>query len=175
MEFYSVRVEARTSGPVVLDVNIDDVADGFMDLLQDHDGIVSTGAGSWEATISVPGEDAVHAIPPAAELIASLAAQAGMPAWPVVRIEVIRQDILKQENERPTLPDLVSAPEAAEILGVSTQRVHELARGNARFPEPAYQLRAGNLWLRAAVEAFDARWERKAGRPSKIAGAAAGI
>jgi hypothetical protein len=50
-----------------------------------------------------------------------------MPSWPSVRGEATRQDVLDEDNARPTLPELVSAPEAAEILGVSPQRVHELA------------------------------------------------
>jgi hypothetical protein len=96
-----------------------------------------------------------------------MAANADMPAWPVVRAEAIRQDVLEAENRRPTLPELVSAPEAADILGVSSQRVHELAAGKADFPEPVYELRTGKLWLRDAIEAFGRRWERKPGRPSK--------
>jgi len=170
MELYSVTIEARAPEAVVLD--IEHAADVLMDLLEDYDGIVSAGPNSREVTVSVPGEDAAQATIAAVSLIASLAEEAGMPEWPAVRIEAVRQDILEQENMRPTLPDLVSAPEAAEILGVSTQRVHELARDNARFPAPAYELRAGNLWLRAAIEAFDARWERKPGRPRKVRAAA---
>jgi predicted DNA-binding transcriptional regulator AlpA len=43
--------------------------------------------------------------------------------------------VLDAWNERPALPALVSAPEAAELLGVSAQRVHELATDHATFPE----------------------------------------
>ncbi len=101
-----------------------------------------------------------------------MADKADMPAWPVVRAEAIRQDVLEAENSRPTLPELVSAPEAADILGVSPQRVHELAASKADFPEPMYELRTGKLWLRDAIEAFGRRWERKPGRPSKATSAA---
>ena len=75
-----------------------------------------------------------------------MAAKAGLPSWPVARTEAVRQDLLDAENMRPTLPELVSAPEAGEILGVSPQRVHELAAGHAGFPEPVYELRTGKLW-----------------------------
>lgn len=101
-----------------------------------------------------------------------MAGQADMPAWPVVRVEAIRQDVLEVENSRPTLPELVSAPEVADILGVSSQRVHELAANKADFPEPVYELRTGKVWLRDAIEAFGRRWERKPGRPSKAVAAA---
>jgi predicted DNA-binding transcriptional regulator AlpA len=163
---YSVTMEARAPDSAAADLL--GAADLFMDLLQDHDGIVSAGTDSWDVTISVPEDDPVRAISAAAEIIRSRASEAGMPGWPIIRIEAVRQDILEQDNARPTLPDLVSVPEAAQILGVSTQRIHELAHGNVRFPKPAYELKAGNLWLRAAIEAFDARWERKPGRPRKV-------
>jgi len=60
-----------------------------------------------------------------------MAVKAGMPSWPSVRGEATRQDVLDEDNARPTLPELVSAPEAAEILGVSPQRVHEFAAAGA--------------------------------------------
>jgi hypothetical protein len=50
---------------------------------------------------------------------------------------------------------------------VSAQWVHELAAAN-RFPEAAYELRTGKLWLRDAVVAFGRRWERKPGRPRTV-------
>jgi hypothetical protein len=82
------------------------------------------------------------------QIIEYRAAKSGLPSWPAVRIEAIRQDVLAEQLERPTLPDLVSAPEAADILGVRPQRLHQLADERKDFPEPAYELRAGKLWLR---------------------------
>ncbi len=86
--------------------------------------------------------------------------------WPVARAEVVRQDVLDAENARPTLPELVSVPEAAEILGVSPQRVRELALTNPAFPEPMRELRTGKLWLRDAIDVF-ARRDPKPGRPPR--------
>lgn len=74
--------------------------------------------------------------------------------------------MLDAQNVRPTLPELVSVPEAAEILGVSPQRVREFAATSASFPEPMYELRTGKLWLRDAIEASAAQ-DRKPGRPPK--------
>jgi hypothetical protein len=139
-----------------------------MGLLAAHDGIVSAGGATWSATVSVQAEQARSAAAMGGALIESRAAEAGLPGWPVVRLEALRQDVLDAENERPTLPALVSAPEAAEILRVSAQRVHELAAANPRFPEAAYELRTGKLWLRDAVVAFGRRWERKPGRPRRM-------
>lgn len=47
----------------------------------------------------------------------------------------------------------VSAP-AAEELGVTRQRLHQLHRDHPDFPDPLYQLRTGPLWARAAVTTF---------------------
>ena len=101
-------------------------------------------------------------------MIEALAVKAGMPAWPAVRVEAVRQDVLAEQLAHPSLPDLVSAPEAADILGVKPQRIHQLVTEHGDFPEPAYELRAGKLWLRAAIEAFAQR-KRQPGRPRKMA------
>jgi hypothetical protein len=168
-EWYSVHAETRAPAGTV-DLAVDDsAADALMELLEDHDGVVSYGTGSWDATVSIQAFDARDAAEHGATLICAMAFKAGLPSWPMVRAEAVRQDVLDVENARPTLPELVSAPEAAEMLDVSPQRVHELAGGHAAFPEPMYELRSGKLWLRDAIEAFSRRWERKPGRPRKAA------
>lgn len=172
MEWYSAHVEAQAPPGVPEPTPDDAAADALMDLLADYDGIVSLGAGSWSATVSVRADSAPNAVTSAADLIGRLAERAGLPGWPTVRAEAVRQDVLDAANMRPTLPEMVSAPEAAEILAVSPQRLHELAAGHQGFPEPVYELRTGRLWLRAGIEAFAQRWERRPGRPPK---AAAGI
>ena len=48
---------------------------------------------------------------------------------------------------------LVGATEIAEILGVSRQRVHQLA-ASPDFPRPEVELSAGKVWSREAIE----RW-----------------
>jgi hypothetical protein len=77
--------------------------------------------------------------------------------------------VLAEDLQRPNLPQVVSGPEAGEILGVSKQRVHQLAATNADSPQPLYEVAAGRLWDRAAVEEFATRWTRRAGRPPKLA------
>ena len=168
-DWYSVHMEARPSADAQ-DLTVDeDAADALMELLEQYDGVVSTGTGAWGATISVQASNAWEASGSGSALIERLAEKAGMPYWPAVRVDVVRQDILEAENMRPTLPELVSGPEAAEILGVSPQRIRQLADGHASFPKPMYELRAGKLWLKDAIEAFDRRWDRKPGRPRVMA------
>ena len=77
--------------------------------------------------------------------------------------------MLDAANARPTLPELVSLlPEAAELLGVSPQRVREISANHAGFPAPMCELATGKLWLEEAIDAFAQPWERKPGRPRKV-------
>jgi hypothetical protein len=64
----------------------------------------------------------------------------------------------------PTMPELMSAAEIADALGVRRQRVHQL-RQMASFPAPLAELRGGAVWDAAAVRKFAEGWERKPGRP----------
>ena len=57
------------------------------------------------------------------------------------------------EGPRDSLPPMVGVGEAAEILGVSKQRVHQLTRA-AGFPQPVMRLRATPVWLRSEVLRF---------------------
>lgn len=63
------------------------------------------------------------------------------------------------------LPELVSAVEAAAILGVSRQRVHQL-RARPLFPVPVIVLASGAIWLRSDIDEFNRVWTRKPGRPA---------
>jgi hypothetical protein len=167
MESFSVRVETRAPKDA-LDTVTDDAVDELMDLLEPYEAVVAAGPESWDATVSVLADNSRHAIEQGSQLIEKMAAKAGLPSWPAVHVEAIRQDVLAEQLAHPLLPELVSAPEAADILGVSTQRVHQIAAENTDFPEPAYELRAGKLWLRAAVQAFAER-KRLPGRPRRAA------
>ncbi len=55
--------------------------------------------------------------------------------------------------------DLVGLTEIAEMLGVSPQRVDQLAATES-FPKPVAELAAGRVWKRADVE----RWAKATGR-----------
>jgi hypothetical protein len=166
-DWYSVYVETRApaGASVAAEQN---AADALMDLLAENSGTVSASPSSWGATVSVRAYDAREAADTGVALIQRMAVKAGMPPWPPVRAQAVRQDVLDEDNARPTLPELVSAPEAAEILGVSPQRVHELA-SSPGFPEPMYDLRTGRLWLKSAISAYAKRRHRTPGRPRKTA------
>jgi len=169
MAWFSVRVETRAPAGAASAAGYDDAADGLMDLLETHAGTVSAGSASWDATISVLAENAATASSAGSLIISEMAGKASMPDWPAVRVEAVSQEIQDAENALPTLPELVSGPEAAEILGVTPQRLHQIASSALGFPKPLYELRAGRLWLRSGIEAFAERWERQPGRPRKAA------
>jgi predicted DNA-binding transcriptional regulator AlpA len=66
--------------------------------------------------------------------------------------------------------ELVSAIEVAEILGVSRQRVHQLA-ADPHFPQPVADLGIGKVWLKESVLTWmRLRPEKKGGRPRASGG-----
>jgi hypothetical protein len=79
-------------------------------------------------------------------------------------VEVVRESEWRRRAEAPTLPELMSAAEIAEELGVARQRVHQL-RSTATFPAPLAELRGGAVWDARAVRRFAEKWDRKPGRP----------
>lgn len=54
------------------------------------------------------------------------------------------------------MQDLVGAQEIAELLGVTRQRVHQLAK-TERFPEPVARLSQGSVWKLRHVE----KWRKR--------------
>ncbi|MFI9812272.1 hypothetical protein [Saccharothrix variisporea] len=86
-----------------------------------------------------------------------------------VDVRFMTLEAYEAEALRPDIPELVSAADAADILGISRQRVHQLMTSNVKFPAPVARVATGPLWTRAAIEWFDSVWERKAGRPAKLA------
>jgi len=169
MTWFSVGVEARRPDGDPGEVN-EELLDECMDAVAAYDGVVGGSRDLWDARISVEAENAAQAVMAAAETVWELAVvKVGLPNWPLVRVEATRHDVLGEQLAWPNYPDLVSGPEAAELLGVSRQRLHQLAQEHAGFPEPLYRLRVGSLWVRSGIEAFGRRWERKPGRPRKTA------
>jgi hypothetical protein len=95
--WFSVHLEARAPEGVAQTVN-EDAADRLTGLLVDHHGIVSREAGRWGVTIGLEEPDPVRAAAVAAALVESLATAAGLPDWPMVRVEAVRDDVLEEDN-----------------------------------------------------------------------------
>jgi hypothetical protein len=115
------------------------------------------------ATLYLPGADMdmVNAMCEGHDTLSEIVGQSP------VGIETITEDEHQHRAEEPTLPELMSAMEIAEVLKVSRQRVHQL-RSTPNFPAPLAEPRCGAVWDAAAVRAFARQWRRKPGRPRRI-------
>jgi hypothetical protein len=124
--------------------------------------------GALSLTLSMQGDHPVSVLADADSIVRQSAKKCGLPELDDLgEAHANAWERAEAELDKPTLPDLVSSVEAAEILGVSRQRVSELRR-RKDFPEPVYELRTGPLWIRAGIERFNERWDRKPGRPRSI-------
>jgi hypothetical protein len=162
LAFFSVLVEARAAD----DREIDRAAlRAFAAAVEPYHASVSGTERSWAARISVEAAGAADGAALGVALVILLAKQAELPEWPIVRAEAVREDVFVEDLAQPQLPDLVSAPEAAELLQVPVERLAQLAAGHRDFPPPAYELAAATLWLRPAIVTFSERWDRERGTP----------
>lgn len=87
-------------------------------------------------------------------------------------LRVLPHARLESETFRPSVPraGLAGTAEAAEILGVTRQRIAEIRKTHAGFPQPVEELSATPVWDRAQVEQFARGWDRSPGRPRKATG-----
>jgi hypothetical protein len=84
-----------------------------------------------------------------------------------VGVEVLTGEEADRQLEQSPFPALIGAAEAADILGVTRQRIHQLHHDHPLFPPPVVELRMGPLWTLDSVRGFAARWERRPGRPRR--------
>jgi hypothetical protein len=100
VDWWSVNVEARTDGSGRVD---EAAAEKLADLLQPYDGSVAGGTEPprWGVAMSIEAASAAEAVAEATRLVISLAAEAGLPGWPVVRAEAVREDVLDNELSSP--------------------------------------------------------------------------
>jgi hypothetical protein len=94
MDWWSVSVEARTDG------GADEIADNavaeFLSLTEPYDGTVSMARddpAGWIATVSLEAAGVAEAVAEAIRVVTLLAAEAGLPGWPVVHAEATREDL----------------------------------------------------------------------------------
>lgn len=82
-----------------------------------------------------------------------------------VAVESVSEAEYERMAYAPTLPQVLSAVEVADVLGVTRQRVNQLSKSSPDFPTPLFTPRSGPLWERFAIEAFARSRNRNAGRP----------
>lgn len=124
----------------------------------------ATGALRFTATTPDPDADMVIVLRYGAETVTRAVRAAGATA-DIREGRVITWEDYEAETFRPRAA-LAGAAEAADLLGVTRQRLADI-RKMARFPQPVADLKAGPVWDRAEIERFSNKWDRKAGRPAK--------
>jgi predicted DNA-binding transcriptional regulator AlpA len=73
---------------------------------------------------------------------------------------IVAQHIVNEAESN--VPDLLGVSEVAAALGVSRQRVSELAESDD-FPPPIARLKAGPIWQRSQISRFVGNWDRRPG------------
>ncbi len=171
---YSVYVEAvgpQSAPPLGLE-QLADFSDRLFEVGGDVGGIVSGSVTreqqrSWSARVRIAGVRSIRDAMTSGERLVSDAAQAaGLPAWPIVKLEAVEWERLGAELKRPPGPELVGIAELAGLAGVSRQRASILARREG-FPDPLATLAAGPVWDLHAARRFLEGWPRQVGRPAK--------
>ncbi len=96
MDWWSVRVQAQTDGNGLID---DEAIAKFRDLTQPYDGSITADGQPphWDATMNLEAASAADAVTEAVRIVTLFAADAGLPVWPVVRAEAVRQDVRDAE------------------------------------------------------------------------------
>lgn len=159
MMMYNATVEVAVKGDQV----DDDVVDALMEQLATHHGAVGTSPRGWlEARISLPAENLTQACVTAAAVVESAAGAAA------IACEVMTEEEYAAREGFTAEPDIVASSEVAVILGVSTERVRQLAAAGQLQEIPTAG--RGKVFSRSSVEALAAK-DRRGGRPRKAGGA----
>jgi hypothetical protein len=158
---WTVHIEAAGEGQVE-----SELLDDLVDHLAGHSAAVSAARGRYGAQFHATGRDAAAAVQAALAVWTAAVERVRLPAWPVVRVEAMTVAEQEADLDRPSFPALVGVSEAARMLGVSKQRLAQIA-GRPEFPDPMVTLASGPVWLTSGIRGFERRWLRKPGRPAK--------
>jgi len=145
-----------------------DCVDALADALADRHAAATTARRRYGAQFDVDAPTAEKATEVALATFCMAVEKAKLPDWPIIHVELMTVEDQQAALAEPTFPDILGVTEAAQLLGVSRQRLAQLASRDD-FPEPMVRLAAGPVWLRSSIEWFERRWLRKPGRPAKPA------
>lgn len=143
-----------------------EITDEQADALVDSLSAFSAAIGPDSAQLAVDATTAETAMRVATKATTAALRAEGVPHPRVVGLELKTWERFEYELEQPDLPRLVGLAEIGKLLGVSRQRVGQLAQGPA-FPEPAARLATGPVWTLPAIDRWSAGWARKSGRPAR--------
>ena len=165
--WWSVLIEARSDSAAESLALDDERLDYLVDAVAADDGIVAAGDYRYSVRLSVEALDPLDALERGKDVFCKAAANAGLPDWPIVRLETMTHDEQDDELATPVLPELLGTGEVAAVLGVSRQRLAEIRRAKPDFPPPLVDLSATPVWARAAVTSWSDSWDRRPGRPKR--------
>jgi hypothetical protein len=144
----------------------DDLYDGLHEHLAASAPAVGTAPnGNLCVRLFVEAATARQAIDAGLKTVTTAAKTLGVTE-PVVGVEVLTEDELDRRNAEPVIPDLVGISEIAEMLSVNRARAGQLS-ARSDFPPALAHLKAGPVYSKEQVEAFERRWDRHGGRPPK--------
>jgi excisionase family DNA binding protein len=156
---YNATIEYNRKADVVLP----DSADDLIDALEHYHVAVSSSARGWlEVTITLPAETLPQASTTALAVVSEAVHRVAPHATPIAS-QVLTTEEFDVRNGMVPLPSLIGTQEAAEILGVSQQRVVQLVNAGKLSATRAGRALAMS---RSEVEQFAER-DRPVGRPAK--------
>lgn len=160
MTYWSASLDFLTAEPFTEDTAFD-----LLDALNDYGASVGMNPdySGGSAVFFVDADNAVDAASKAVELLKE---QPCTRDADIVSIHTQTEAHLDEELAQAAIPPLVGNAEIARMAGVSRQRATQI-RKSPGFPKPAVTVRQGELYVKAAVEDWLERWERRAGLPPK--------
>jgi len=160
-----VDVDFKTSVPLVEDVEFD-----VLDVLSPFAAAMSTSPDRSSGGLSLTMEathvtEMVSCIHEALDSVRDL-----LGSIEVIRVDLMTEEVRQARNAAPSIPTLVGYSEIADLAGVSRQRAREIANLDG-FPIPVVETASGPLRVKEAVESWLNQWDRRPGRPRKLASA----
>jgi hypothetical protein len=132
--------------------------DDLMDQLEQYHAAIGTSPRGWlQAQISLPAESLTQACITAAAVVEAAAGAAA------IACEVMTEDEFDAREGFPSKQELIGAAAAAALLGISTERLRQLAVANRVQTVPVSGRRA---YVRSSVEDLAAE-NRPGGRPRR--------
>lgn len=159
-ESWSVLIETEAiAGEQPVDF---DRIEELLDILGPYSPSATYSANRYGCRFAVEQPTWLAAVDTAVMLWQEASQKADLPDWPVILFEVTASSALEASLEEPNFPQLLGVGEVARLVGVSKQRVSELARGR-NWPRPVVTLSSGPVWLESTIRQFVAQWDRRPG------------
>lgn len=146
---------------------LENVVGDVLEALARHSPVAAHDRQLLSVRLTVKATSAGAALARARQVFASALRKVGFQdTVSLVRVEVETMKDLDRRLQESNTPEIVGVAEVAGRLGVSKQRVSELARSQD-FPPPIAMLAAGPVWLQSSIVQFVSQWDRRGGRRRK--------